>query len=575
MLLGSSAEAISIGMVFPLVQIALNPDDIESIDLLQKLGSYWNLSSRESASIMFAGMLGFFFFKNLYLLFLVDRQGRFIWGTLSGLWIRLYAHYIGQPYEFHMQRNSAELISNVTVTIRNMFYSFIMPVINLTTELFIVLAICALLLWTAPTIAIISLLLLATIVTIYYFVFRRPLAYWGADQIIQQKDMVLWLNQSLLGIKEVKILGQEAYFEENFANTSKMVARYSRKNLFVTQMPRYIAETVVVSSILLIIYYIGVVQNSAQQALPLMAMFSMAAFRLMPAVSRIASYIGHISFGGASLDTIHRDLACAVPSASIRGDRAKIPAMPFAEELSIEDVSFRYAGAETDTLRDVSLKIARGTSVAFVGPSGAGKTTLADLILGLYKPTSGLIRADSVDINANPENWRKVVGCIPQQVFMLDAPIWANIALGQKFKEIDFERLERVLEQSQLKEAVRELPKGIETTVGEGGGRLSGGQVQRIGIARSLYKNADILIMDEATSALDSETEHAISKVVELMKGDKTLIIIAHRLSTVRHCDRLYYMKAGQIADHGTFEELYEKNAEFREMVRKMDVSVS
>ena len=575
MLIGACAEALSIGMVLPLIQIALNPDDSNANFLIREIADRLNLSGRESAGVMFAGVFVFFLLKNAYLLFLVQRQGRFIWGTLSSLWVRMYSRYLGQPYEFHMQRNSSELVNNVTVTLRSMFYSFVMPVINLVTELFIVLAICALLLWSAPLVTISSFILLTALVVMYFLVFRRPLARWGADQIENQQSMILWLNQGMAGIKEVKTLGQEAYFLKEFTNSSAMVAHYSRNNLLVTQMPRYIAETVVISSILIVIYYIGVVQNSAQDALPLMAMFSMAGFRLMPAISRIASYMGHISFGGAALTTIHNDLMGPGLPARNPADAAKVPAMKFDDRLSIDNVSFRYAGAEQDTLKNVSIELPRGASVALVGPSGAGKTTLADLILGLYRPTEGVILADGVDVSTNPDGWRRIVSCIPQRVFMLDAPVWANIALGRRPDEIDPERMKQILQKSQLSETVAAMRDGIDTIVGEGGARMSGGQTQRIGIARSLYADADILIMDEATSALDSETEHAISKVVDLMKGDKTLIIIAHRLSTVRHCDCLYYMKDGRIVDSGTFEKLHEKNKEFREMVRKMDVSVN
>jgi len=575
MLLGACAEALSIGMVFPLIQVALNPDDSGANVVVLYLVDWLNLSARESAGVMFAGMLIFFLLKNAYLLFLVHCQGSFIWGTLASLWVRMYSRYLGQPYEFHMQRNSSELVNNVTVTLRSMFYSFVMPVINMATELFIVLAICALLLWSAPLVTISSFVLLTALVVMYFLIFRRPLARWGGDQIKKQQSMILWLNQGMAGIKEVKTLGQEAYFLREFTDSSAMVAHYSRNNLLVTQMPRYIAETVVISSILIVIYYIGVVQNSAQDALPLMAMFSMAAFRLMPAVSRIASYMGHISFGGAALTTIHNDLMGPGPPVRNHADAAKVPAMKFDDRLSIENVSFRYAGADQDTLKNISIQIPRGASVALVGPSGAGKTTLADLILGLYQPTEGVILADGVDVSTNPEGWRRIVSCIPQRVFMLDAPVWANIALGRRADEIDPERMKQILKKSQLSETVAAMRDGIDTMVGEGGARMSGGQTQRIGIARSLYADADILIMDEATSALDSETEHAISKVVDLMKGDKTLIIIAHRLSTVRHCDCLYYMKDGRIIDSGTFEELYEKNEEFREMVLKMDVSVN
>ena len=243
MIVGSIAEAISIGMVFPLIEVALNPVEAGSNTWIDFLVDTIGLPPKESASVMFAGMFAFFILKNAYLLFVVQQQGSFIWGTLSELWKRLYGKYLDQPYAFHVQRNSSELVNNVTSTLRGMFYSFVMPVINLATELLMVIAICALLLWSAPAVTLVSLVMLLAMIVIYHLVFRRPLARWGANQIVQQQGMILWLNQGMGGIKEVKILGQEQYFKESFAETSGLVARYSRNNLLVTQMPRYIAET--------------------------------------------------------------------------------------------------------------------------------------------------------------------------------------------------------------------------------------------------------------------------------------------------------------------------------------------
>ena len=572
MILGSIAEAISVGMVFPLIQVALAPGEAADNFFVALIVDRLGISPGESVTFLFAAMFGFFLLKNAYLLFLVHEQGRFIWDTLASLWRRMYQRYLGQPYQFHMDRNSSELINNISSTLRGMFYSFVMPVINLVTELFVAVAICGLLLWSNPLITVGVLALLTTLVAAYYFLFRQPLSRWGANQILQQKSMIQWLTQGLAGIKEVKILQQEPYFERNFVDSSKRVAHYSRRNLLVTQMPRYMAETVVIGAILVTIYYVGVVKNATEEALPLMAMFTMAAFRLMPAISRIASYMGHIRFGGAALDTIYRDLT--MDTGAEESETVDLAPIAFDQHLRIEEVWFRYSESGADVLKGVSLEISRGASIALIGPSGAGKTTLADLILGLYTPTHGRILSDRSDIAKSPQGWRRMVSCIPQKVFILDAPVWANIALGRNHADIDQDKLARILDQSQLTETVSEMPQGIDTPVGEAGARISGGQAQRIGIARSLYADADILIMDEATSALDSETEHAISKVIESMKGNKTLIMIAHRLSTVRNCDRLYYMKDGRIVDSGSFEELHNSNEEFREMVRKMDVSV-
>ncbi|OFX08811.1 MAG: hypothetical protein A2516_08625 [Alphaproteobacteria bacterium RIFOXYD12_FULL_60_8] len=578
MLFGSVAEAGSIGLIFPLIEVVLQPEAAKENPFTKYLVETIGIDQNDHAvAMMFFLAFGLFLIKNVYLLYMENFKGQFIWDTLSGLWIRLYRYYLDADYPFHVKRNSSTLVNHVTVTLRNMFYGFVMPLLNMCTELFVLLAVGVMLIIVDPLITLSAVAVLTSTTVIYYLAFRRRLGHWGEEQLIHHERMLLWLNQGLGGIKEIKVLGREAYAGDSFAESARINAMYSQHQLLVSQMPRYLIETVVIGGLLLGIYLIFLTSDSISDPLPIFGLFGVAAFRLMPSASRITTYAGHIRFGGASLDAVYEDFLQLDPRnqpelAARQEQSAQF--ITFEKKIALRNVSFRYSGTNRDVLKDVSLQIPKGKAVALVGTSGAGKTTLADIILGLLVPDSGTLEIDGHPVGTVTRPWQRHIGCIPQEVFLMDNTLRANIAFGVPPQEINETHLQIAVSQAQLTEAIAQMPEGLNTMVGERGIRLSGGQRQRVGIARALYANADLLVMDEATSALDSETEHAITKAIENLHGSKTIIIIAHRLSTVRHCDRIYFMQDGRIVDEGTFEELHDKNKAFCEMVRKMDVSV-
>jgi len=303
----------------------------------------------------------------------------------------------------------------------------------------------------------------------------------------------------------------------------------------------------------------------------MLGIFVVAGLRLMPSIGRIAMYVGNLRYGEGALDRVFDEIRTAMSSS---GTCLVSPVTPIKllREITVDDVSFAYSGSPAPVLRNVSLTITKGEAVAFVGASGAGKTTLADLLLGLLKPKAGAILVDGCPIESDLAGWRSCIGYIPQEVFLIDDTIRRNIALGVRDTEIDEEQLKVALRKSHLDEAVARMPNGLDTMIGERGTRLSGGQRQRIGIARALYRNSDVLIMDEPTSALDSETEHAISGSINELHGELTIILIAHRLSTVKNCDRIFFLKAGQVVAADRFDRLVQNNADFRSMVQRMEL---
>lgn len=573
LILGALAEAGSVALIFPLLDITMNPGQSD----LKVFG--WSLkdvvgdTDQQNILWVFVAAFAIYLAKNLFLIFTVRYQGGFIWDTLSTLWIRLFRVYLYWPLSRHAGSNTSTLVNNVTIAVRNVFYSFVMPLISFIAEFLVIAALGLILLVANPQVTVAAIAILTLTVGIYHFAFRRALTRWGREQLEENRLMLLWLNQGLAGIKEIRLLGSEDIVERSFAKSARRNGDYARRNLLITQLPRYIVEIVLIGAVLAGIYGAYMITGDIREPLPYLALFGFAAIRLMPSVSRATTYASQIRFGAASIDVVYNDLVLSAAADAARQPLANEPRLHLDRAIDFENVSFNYADGSVPALEDVTLKIAKGEFVALVGSSGAGKTTLADLAAALMEPTSGRILVDGQPIGAKSRAWQRNIGYVPQDIFLLDDTLAKNVAFGAGDADID-RKLRNAIALSALQETVDALPAGMDTRIGERGVRFSGGQKQRIGIARSLMRDAEVLILDEATSALDSETEHRITRVIEALRGDKTLIVIAHRLSTVRRCDRLYFLDKGKLVDHGPFEELYRRNPMFREMVDKMDVSV-
>jgi ABC-type multidrug transport system fused ATPase/permease subunit len=384
-------------------------------------------------------------------------------------------------------------------------------------------------------------------------------------------------TEILNGIKELKILGQDGAYQERFADYSALYARNQWMNATVSQMPRYAIESIAFGSVILLVMYLLATHQDFKEALPLMALYAFTAYRLLPAFQQIFASATAVRFNMPSLEAVEDKLKTVVRT-PVPETKPIVQAKsmllvnekvgPFQQEIVLENLVFQYGNAATPLLNDLNLTIQRNTTVAIVGSSGGGKTTIVDIILGLLEPQDGTVLVDGIPITAsNVKTWQKHLGYVPQHIYVADDTVAANIAFGVAPRDLDIDRVEHAARSANLHEfVVGELPDSYRTMVGERGVRLSGGQRQRIGIARALYSDPDVLILDEATSALDSLTEDAVTEAIRGIFNQKTIIMIAHRLRTVQQADIIYLLENGSIADQGTYAELLDKNDVFRRM---------
>lgn len=454
---------------------------------------------------------------------------------------RMLNCYMKQPYLFHLRNNSAELIRNINSDV-NMMFQAIISVLGTISEACVCGILGIYLLIQDKSLAIGVVSIFGLFLLVFAKRFKQYYRRIGAENRVYNAGIVKWLHQSFGGMKETKILGREDYFQSQFDYNYNHWAELEKKYRFMQVAPKMVMETVAITSLLLVI--ILKLLNGTQSAyfISTISVFAVAAIRMLPSVNRITANIGVIMFNMPAFDAVYHDLKeIEELTLKLEKERGSEQILPFEQEICLDGVTFGYPEKEENVLENVSIAIRKHQSIALIGPSGAGKTTLADIILGIIHPNSGAVLVDGVNIAEHPTGWRKNLGYIPQSIYLMDDTIKNNILYGQECE--DETQLWRAVEEAQLKEFVLSLEKGLDTVIGENGVCLSGGQRQRIGIARALYMNPDVLVLDEATSALDNETEAAVMEAINHLSGNKTLIIVAHRLSTIEKCDVVYEVK--------------------------------
>lgn len=545
--IGSALELLGVSAIMPFVNVAMNPDGIQESQWLSLLYNRLGIESVNQFLVLLAFFLvAVYIAKNAFMLVLYNFQYKFTFGSQRILEGKLLSCYMRQNYCFHLSQNSADLQRNILQDVTGLFQS-VLATLQLLTETFVCLALFIYLLVTDISITLGVAVLLAIFMLIFMGYFRKKISNIGAESRAASAKRVQWVQQSLGGIKEIKILGREGYFLNSYDYNAVIYADKQRKYQMANVAPRPIMETLGIGSLLIIVAMKLLNGVDISYLLPILSVFAVAAFRLLPSFGRIASYLGTISYNSASVDEVCKDIKdVEILMEEYRQREEGLETIPFEKQIQIKSVSFQYPNTDNLVLEDTSLTIPKNKSVAFIGPSGAGKTTLADVILGILEPQKGEIKIDDADAYHNLDAWHKKLGYIPQTIYLMDDTIRNNIAFGIAAKEIDEGRILNALKEAQLLELVQGLAEGLDTFIGEGGVRLSGGQRQRIGIARALYTNPEILILDEATSALDNETEKAIMEAIDMLQGNKTLIIIAHRLSTIQNCDYIYEIKDGK-----------------------------
>lgn len=576
MLLCSILEIGGIGSVVPFVTVLADPDVIESNRWLRMAKEFFGIDNpRDFLVYMSLGLVVFFIGKNSFIGIMKYLQLRFVYSKRSSLGKKLFRLYLNCPYTFHLEHNTAELLRNVGLeTARS--YAFVQNLLTFCTELCVMLAIVVLLVLVDPFLFICGATMLAVAGGIFYKLVNKYSRVWGKILQSSQKEVGQAVIEGLGAIKDVKVLGREKFFPDRLYLNLMENAHAQWMQSTLTAIPLLVLEVFAIGGIVLVIIVLQGQGKNVESILPMVALFAMATVRLMPGVSRMISCLQNFRFYSSAVDLVYEDLnrlSVNEPFMSQVKQPLERP-LQFERELRIKNVNYTYPKSKEKAVRGISLKISKGEAVGFAGPTGSGKTTLANIILGLLEPSQGEIYADGQDVFEHLSAWQRNIGYVSQSIYLLDASIRGNVAFGIEEEDIDNSMVWEALKMAQLEPFVNRLPNGVSTIIGENGVKISGGERQRLGIARALYHRPKILMLDEATSALDNETEEELSRALERLSGDKTLIIIAHRFSTIRKCDCIYFMQNGSVVDSGTFDELCMNNSDFKHMAESGDLGI-
>lgn len=549
MVIGSVLELLAVAVFNPFIEVLMQTSSIEDDSFLKLFFTHIHLNGIEQYLVVLSALIAVIYLvKNIYLSFLQNVILSFSYTTRMNLATRLLTTYMNEPYTFHLSKNIAEM-QRCLQSDTSQFMSLINSCLQLTVEMVTCLALAAYLFHTSHSITVVIGVLLLLCIGLFFMISKKVSSRLGRQNENYNAKLFQWINQSLGGIKELKILQREEYFIDSYKTNYKKLIWGARVNELIAALPKYIVETVaMVGLVFAIIIKLLFGHGALETFIPQIAVFAVAAFRLLPSVGRVNAYINSIMYNKASLDMIYDDLKeiDSEPVQEIEWQEKKEKWI-FTKGVTVEHVSYHYPDSDVEVLHDISLEIPKGKTVALIGPSGAGKTTLADIILGLLPPVSGVVRMDQHNVYENLRSWREKLGYIPQSIYLSDDTIRNNVAFGIYEDQIDDDAIWKALEKAQLKDFVQGLEKGLDTYVGDRGVRLSGGQRQRIGIARALYHDPEILVLDEATSALDSSTEQAVMESIESLQGLKTMVIIAHRLTTIKNADLIYEVVEGKV----------------------------
>jgi ABC-type multidrug transport system fused ATPase/permease subunit len=568
MLVGSVFEVVGVGAIPAFISVISMPERLLEMGRVRWAYDALGLASpREMVFWAAVALMAFFVFKNAYLVFLEYYRTRFSVGRQVLISNRLFRAYLHSPYSFHLQRNTADLLRNTSSEAANITTGVLLPGMAIVMETMTLALIFGLLVAIEPVVTLIAFSVLGAVVYAFYRATRATIDRYAEQEQTHRSLTTQAVNQGLGGFKDTRVLGREGFFLEAFARSAWFNARAAQYRAIVGALPRLFLETVAVAGLLGVSILLMAQDRPLDTVVPSLALLAVALVRMMPAFQKIWANVSAIQWGRRSLAVVYDDLASleAQESAFVKQLRAGGD-VSFEREIAVENLSFRYEGQAEDALADVTLTVPRNASVGFVGPSGAGKTTVVDVLLGLLTPTGGRVAVDGTDIQTCLPAWQRRIGYIPQTIFLTDDTVRNNVAFGIDPEDISDDQVWAAVDAAQLRDLVESLPAGLDTAVGERGVRLSGGQRQRIGIARALYNRPDVLVMDEATSALDTQTERQFVEALNALQGEHTVVVIAHRLSTVRHCDTLFLMERGRVTASGTYDELLETSALFRAM---------
>lgn len=567
------SQAVGIASVMPFIGLVMEPKMIFENQWLYLIYTTLGFGGIRSFTI-FAGVVMFtlIVLSNIIAAFATWLKLRFAWMNNHRLSRRLLEKYLFMPYPFFLNQNSADLSKNVLTEVNQLTVHYLLPMLAVITKSLVALFIFIMLVWVDVNVTIVAIVVIAGAYVAIYWRVNKNLKLRGAGRLQANRMRFKAVNEAFGGIKEIKVMNREIYFLERYSVESFKYARLLSWNAVIGQIPRYALEAIAFGGIIFFVLILLIIEGDARMVIPMASLFAFAGYRLMPALQEIFTAFTQMRFNQAVLERIHHDFIInKLPFRGYRVDRAALPEpISLKNEIKLENISYSYPKMKQPVIDNISLSIKSNSSVAFVGSTGAGKTTLVDIILGLLPPQAGKLLVDGILIDdENMKNWQSNIGYVPQHIYLSDDTISRNIAFGVPDQYIDRDALEQAAMVANIHDFIStELPDGYDTLVGERGIRLSGGQRQRIGVGRALYHDPQVLVFDEATSALDGVTEESVLSAMENAAKLKTLIIIAHRLTTVKNCDVVYMLEKGRITDSGTYAELMEKNKEFQKMAK-------
>ncbi|AVH49935.1 ABC transporter ATP-binding protein [Acinetobacter sp. SWBY1] len=562
-------ELIGIASIAPFMAL------VGDISLLEKEGVYsklYQLSGIENPAdfLFYSGLFVLFTlaFSTIISMFTIWRLSLF--GAKVGVEIadQLYEHYMQQNWLFHAGGSSAQLTKQISIETMRVTSGIIQPLMQINAKVVLVIFITITLLMLDPVIALTGLMIFVSAYILLYKLVKKRLQKNGQNLSDVSIERFRLMNEGFGGIKDVLLLNRHYDFIERFQKSGKILAYAQGGNISISQVPRYFMELIAFGAMIgLVLLLLKLHQGNLGEVLPVLAVYALAAFKLLPALQQIYSSITQIKGNAAAFESIKKDLAMTLKKSESSAVNHKLQQLLLKEKIRLQNVTFSYPGKSKPAVHDLNMVIPVNSVVGVVGSSGSGKSTTIDLLLGLLTPQQGEIYIDNIRITeTNIRTWQNTIGFVPQSIYLSEGTIAENIAFGLPAKDINLDQVQKAIELANLTELVKQLPNGINTKVGERGVQLSGGQRQRIGIARALYHEANVLIFDEATSALDGITEKIIMDAIHDFSGKKTIIMIAHRLKTVRKCDVIFMMEQGKIVDQGTYQHLLETNPKFKEM---------
>jgi HlyD family secretion protein len=561
-------EILGVASIIPFMSLVGDMAQLKQDTIISKMYLASGIESRtQFVFFLGIGVLMMLFLSAIISMFTIWRLSVFAHQVGIEIADRLYTHYLKQDWMYHSSRNSAQLTKKIAVEAQRVTGGIVVPLMQMNSRIVLALFLGLSIFIYDPLVAVIGINTFAIAYFVLFKLVRARLQYNGKSISEMSEQRFRIMNESFGGIKDVLLLGRYDYFLKSFYQTGRTLTYSESTNQVLAHVPRYFMELIAFGSMIaLVLYLIASHDGNLGIILPILSVYALATFKLIPAFHQIYGSLAGIKGNIAAFESIQKDLIESKQTELAKYKNDKILFSP-KKQITLENITFTYPSLQKATVNQVSLSIPVNSVIGIVGPSGSGKSTIIDILLGLIKPQQGHLKIDNKIINNNNlRNWQNTIGFVAQSIFLLDGTIAENVAFGISKDQIDMKKVLKALKLAHLTELVKTLEKGVNTKVGERGVQLSGGQCQRIGIARALYHEAEVLVFDEATSSLDGVTEKMIMKAIHKISGQKTIIMIAHRIKTVQRCNQIFFIDKGQVVDQGTYDELIQTNNQFKSM---------